>query len=99
MGLSHSVSVNANEFNYIGYRGFQDKFYARARNVQLCTSPAACNPMQAMRVHDFEDSVTFAYYVGGVLQQGGDATSGYSYLATGDERHTLEGIGNELVWM
>lgn len=98
MGLSHSVSVNANEFNYIGYRGFQDKFYARARNVQLCTSPAACNPMQAMRVHDFEDSVTFAYYVGGVLQQGGDATSGYSYQATGDERHTLEAIGSELVW-
>ncbi len=61
MGLSHSVSVNANEFNYIAYRGFQDKFYARARNVQLCTSPAACNPMQAMRVHDFEDTVTFAY--------------------------------------
>ena len=98
MGLSHSVSVNANEFNFIGYRGFQDKFYARARNVPHCTSPAACNPMQVMSVHDFSDSATFAYYVGGVLQQGGSATSGYTYVATSDERHTLEVSGTDLVW-
>jgi hypothetical protein len=98
MGLSHSVSVIANEFNFTGYRGFQDKFYARARNVRLCIQPGSCNPLNVMRVHDFSDTVSFAYHVNGVLAQSGDATSGYTYVATDDERHTLEGIGNELVW-
>jgi hypothetical protein len=98
MGLSHSVSAWANEFDFVGMRGFADKFYAAARNVQLCTSPANCNPMQVMRVHDWSDTATFAYYVGGVLQQGGSATSGYSYVATSDERHTLEVVGTELIW-
>jgi hypothetical protein len=98
MGLSHSVSAWTNEFNFVGMRGFADKFYAVARNVQLCTSPAACNPMQAMRVHDWSDTATFAYYVGGVLQQAGTATSGYTYVATSDERHTLEVVGTELIW-
>ena len=35
MGLSHNVSVSANEFNFVGYRGFQDKFYAKSRFVEL----------------------------------------------------------------
>ena len=66
MGLSHNVSVNANEFDFIGYRGFQDKFYARARNAQICPNPAVCAPSNVMRVYDFEDTMSFAYYVGGV---------------------------------
>jgi hypothetical protein len=99
MGLSHSVSVIANEFNFTGNRGFQDKFYARARNVNLCNSPGTCSPMNVMSVSDFSGSTTFAYYVGGVLQQGGSATSGYSYVATSDERHTLEVVGNEFLWI
>ena len=98
MGLSHSVSVYANEFNYLGYRGFGDKYYARARNAELCTSPGSCSPMNVMRVHDWEDTVSFAYYVGGTLQQNGGVTSGYTYVAINDERHTLVASGNDLVW-
>jgi hypothetical protein len=98
MGLSHRVSVIANEFNYLGYRGFQDKYYARARNVRLCVPPATCSPMNVMRVHDFDSTVSFGYYVGAVLQLEGTATSGYTYLSTGDERHILEAVGSELVW-
>jgi hypothetical protein len=98
MGLSHNVSVYANEFNYPGMRGFSDKFYARALNAQLCTSPSSCNPMNVMRVHDWSDTASFAYYLGGVLQQSGAATSGYAYVAVNDERHTLEVSGSEFLW-
>jgi hypothetical protein len=96
MGLSHSVSVFANEFNYPGMRGFADKFYARAQNVRLCSS--GCNPLNVMRVHDWSDTANFAYYVGGVLQPEGNATSGYTYAAVSDERHTLEAAGSEFIW-
>jgi len=98
LGLAHRVSVLANEFNYSGYRGFQDRYFARARNVALCTSPASCAPLNVMRVHDFDDTANFAYYVNGALQQSGDATSGYSYLPTADERHSLTVEGDDLVW-
>jgi hypothetical protein len=98
MGLSHSVSAYANEFNYPNNRGFSDKYYAVARNVQLCTSPSSCNPMNVMRVHDWSDTADFAYYVGGVLQQSGSATSGYTYTATSDERQILEVSGSEFLW-
>jgi hypothetical protein len=98
MGLSHSVSVFANEFNYPGLRGFADKYNLVARNVQLCNSPSSCNPMNVMRVQDWSDTASFAYYVGGVLQQSGSATSGYSYVAVSDERHTLEVSGSEFLW-
>jgi hypothetical protein len=86
LGLSHGVSVYANEFNFPGMRGFNDKYYARAKNVQLCTSQAACNPMTAMRVSDWSGSHTFAY---------GGSTG---YTSTSDERHTLEVSGRELLW-
>lgn len=86
MGLSHSISVFANEFYYSGMRGFADKFYARAQNVQLCTSPAACDPMKVMRVEDGSGSQSFAY----------SGPSGYT--AIGDERHTLVVSGSEFLW-
>jgi len=105
MGLSHNVSVHANEFDYIGYRGFQDKFYSMARNAQICPNPAVCAPSNVFRVYDFEDTVSFAYYAGGVLQQTGNAISGFTYVAIGDERHTLEVVasafsptGTDLLW-
>jgi hypothetical protein len=85
MGLSHSVSVFANEFNFPGMRGFADKYYLRARNVQLCTSPSACNPMNVMRVEDWSGSQSFAY-------------SGLNYVAISDERHILEVSGSEFLW-
>lgn len=86
MGLSHNVSVYANEFDFPGMRGFADKFYARAKNVQLCTSQAACDPMNVMRVEDGSGSQSFAYF----------GPTGYT--AIGDERHILEVSGSELLW-
>ena len=86
MGLSHSVSVYANEFNFPGMRGFADKYYNRARDVQLCTSPSACNPMTVMRVQDWSDSQSFAYF----------GPTGYTPVS--DERHSLEVSGNEFLW-
>ena len=97
MGLSDSIGVHANEFDFRGYRGFQRKYYARARNVELSTSPSF-TPRNLMRVHDPVGSVDFGYYVGGVLQQGGSAASGYTYQALGDERNTLEVDGRYLLW-
>jgi hypothetical protein len=98
MGLSDSISIRANEFDFNGYRGFNHKYYAKAKNVELCTN-TSCSPRNLMRVYDGAGSADFAYYVGGVLQQDGSAISNYSYVPIGDERHTLEAIGNDLVWI
>ena len=97
MGLSDSISVYANEFNFIGYRGFNHKYFAQARNVELSTS-VNFSPRNVMRVYDPSGSADFAYYIGSTLQETGQATSGYSYKPVGDERHTLEVNGNYLDW-
>lgn len=86
MGLSHSVSVFANEFDFRGMRGFADRYYGRARNVLLCTHPSACDPMNVMRVEDGSSSQSFAY--------GGPT----GYIPIGDERHILEASGRYLLW-
>lgn len=86
MGLSHSVSVYANEFNYPNATGFGEKYYNRAQDVQLCTSPSACNPMNVMRVQDWSSSQSFAY--------GGPT----GYTPVSDERHSLEVSGSEFLW-
>jgi len=98
MGLSDSISVYANEFNFPANRGFNYKYYAWARNVTFCTQPGQCNPENVMRVHDGQGSADFAYYVNGVMQQNGTATANYSYVAVGDTRHTLEAVGNLFKW-
>ncbi|MES1195925.1 MAG: hypothetical protein ABUL58_03175, partial [Steroidobacter sp.] len=97
MGLSHSVLVLANEFNYIGYKGFRDKFLGEARNMQFSTANDY-SPRQILRVSDFLGSADFAYYMNGVIQQGGDMTSGYSYVSIGDERQILEYDNSYLYW-
>ena len=43
-----------------------------------------------MRVYGPTGSADFAYYVGGVQQDYGTATSGYMYVALGDARNTLD---------
>ncbi len=98
MGLSDTISVRANEFDFAGYRGFNHKYYAKAKNVELCSNYQQCNPPNLMRVYDGSGSADFAYYVNGVLAQTGSATSNYTYVAVGDERHVLEAVGNDLLW-
>ncbi|HTU66124.1 MAG TPA: hypothetical protein VMF52_09250 [Steroidobacteraceae bacterium] len=85
MGLSHSVSVYANEFNYPSYRGFADKYYNRAMNVRQC-EPSSCTITDVMRVQDWSDSQSFEY------------TGVTGYTAINDERHTLEVSGTEFLW-
>lgn len=97
MGLSDSISVHANEFDYKGYRGFQHKFYAQARDVNL-SNAIDFSPRNIMRVYDFSGSADFAYYIGATQQLNGSATSGYSYRPLGDQRHSLKVNGNYLEW-
>ena len=82
MGLSDRISVRANEFDFSGYRGFNHKYYAKARNVEFCAN-TTCSPRNIMRVYDAGGSADFAYYVGGTMQQTGAATSGYTYVGRG----------------
>jgi YD repeat-containing protein len=97
MGLSDSISIRANEFDFIGYRGFNHKYYAQARDVTLTTSQDY-HPHRIMRVYDSGGSADFAYYVNGVLANDGEATAGITYVALGDERNTLEASGHVLDW-
>src|SRR6188768_2192327 len=39
LGLSHSISNFTNNFSISGYRGYQDKFFARGRVTELDTRP------------------------------------------------------------
>ncbi len=98
-GLAHSVIALANEFNFIGYNGFNDKYVGGARNVRLSES-ASYTPRNILRVFDWADTVDFAYIVNGAIQQDGSTfASGYTYRSLGDERHTLEVNGNGLDWI
>jgi len=99
MGLSDTISVYANDFNFIGGRGFHHSYYAQARDVALDNSPTpVLTPRNIMRVYDPSGSADFAYYVSGVLQNSGTATSGYTYVSLGDERNILEENGDDLLW-
>jgi hypothetical protein len=99
MGLDDTISVYANEFNYTGYRGFNHKYWATASDVTINNSNVpGLTPRHIMRVYGPVGSADFAYYVGGVLQDYGTATSGYTYVPLGDARNTLDAIGEELVW-
>ncbi|HVY23973.1 MAG TPA: hypothetical protein VG962_11545 [Steroidobacteraceae bacterium] len=90
MGLSHSVSVIANDFNFIHNKGFQDKYFGEARNVTLSTA-VGFTPANVLRVYDFLGSADFGYYLNGVLQQSDACPSaGCAYVSMGDERQILE---------
>jgi RHS repeat-associated protein len=98
MGLSHNISVFANEFNFAGMRGFPDKYFTRSRWVELSTA-AGYSPRRVLRVSDPGGSADFKIYVNGVLCENVcDATSNYHYVAVGDERHTLEVSGADALW-
>ena len=99
MGLSHSISIDANEFNYSGYKGFRDKFFGQARNETISTD-SNFTPQNVLRVFDFSETVEFEYWTGGSSPQnaGWGLTSGYTYKSHGDPRHTLDWDTNFLYW-
>src|SRR6185436_14845619 len=97
-GLSESISADANEFNYSGYRGFRSNYLGQARNITLSTDPTFA-PQNVLRVSDFSGTADFMYYVGSTRQNSGwGLTSGYSYVPHGDERNTLDWDSNYLYW-
>ena len=98
-GLSDSILVYGNEFNFIGYRGFNHKYFALAKDIQLVPSASGnFSPHNIMRVYGPGGSADFAYYSNGVMQNNGDFTTPYTYAPLGDERNILEVVGNNLEW-
>jgi YD repeat-containing protein len=102
MGVAHSVSVYANNFNFPRYRGFADKYYLKARYIDLAGSDPWYSPRGVMRVQDDVDSVDFCVGIGTCTNGFQDMSPPYSYIPipTGDERHSLEmdPANGDLVW-
>jgi len=97
MGLSHSISNFTNNFSISGYRGYQDKFYAKGRVTDLDLRPSTYK--NVMRVHDISGSADFELIVGGVpVNFGTGAVSNYSYRALGDTRNLLEQRSDGVYW-
>jgi hypothetical protein len=98
MGLSHSISIHANELRFLHGFGYADKFWAETRVVQLSTSPGYSIPT-VFRLSDFSDSADFR-----VLSQGQYVSNfynlapPYTYVPVGDERHSLVSSNDELAW-
>lgn len=109
LGLSHSISGHTNNFGRYDY-GYTDKYTGNAKytkiGVGLQTLPgpkhANCNypapaEMFVMRVFGPVGSEDFKVMIGGefncnIVSQ--TITSGYSYEALGDKRHTLTVIAS-----
>jgi YD repeat-containing protein len=98
MGLSHSISIEANELKFLHGFGYADKFWAETRVVQLSTTPGYRIPT-VFRLTDYADSADFR-----VLSQGQYVSSfynlppPYTYVPVGDERHSLVSNNTELAW-
>lgn len=98
MGLSHSISVHANELRFLHGFGYSDKYFAETRIVQLSNVSGYTIP-SVFRLSDFADTADFR-----VLSQGQyianfrNLAPPYTYVAVGDERHTLVSNNDELVW-
>jgi hypothetical protein len=98
MGLSHSISVYANEFAFLHNFGFNDKFWAETRYLHI--SNMAGHPIpNVFHVSDFSDSADFRAYVNGSpVLDFASTPPPYTYAPIGDERHSLVSINDELIW-
>jgi hypothetical protein len=97
MGLSDTISIRANEFDFIGYRGFNHKYFAQARDVNL-SQQQYYSPHNIMRVYDSSGSADFRYLQNGEPWDHGDFSANVSYASMGDERQILEATGDFLDW-
>lgn len=97
MGLSHSISNYTNNFSITGYRGYQDKFYAKGRVTEIDGRPNTYK--NVMRVHDISGSADFELIVGEApVNFGSGPVTSFSYRALGDARHTLEQRSDGAYW-
>jgi YD repeat-containing protein len=98
MGLSHSISVHANELNFLHGFGYADRFWAETRVVQLSTNPGYTIPT-VFRLSDFADSADFRVVsLGQNVPNFYNLAPPYTYVPVGDERHSLVSNNDELVW-
>src|SRR5690606_34768923 len=98
MGLTHRISVYANELTYQNMRGFRDNMRSVTRYVQL-SQQSNYSPRAVLRVSDFTDSADFAVEVNGVrVEQFVTTPPPYTYVPVGDERHELKTKGEYLEW-
>jgi hypothetical protein len=98
MGLSHSISVYANELDFRNNWGFSDKYWVKLRYLHL-TSPAVSAIPEVLRVSDGFGSADFQAYVNGSpVQAFRDTPPPYTYMAVGDERNSLVSNNDELIW-
>lgn len=97
MGLSHSISNYTNNFSITGYRGYQDKFFARGVVTELDTRPSTYKNI--LRVHDISGNADFQLVVAGVVKNFTNSfSSNYVYRALGDGRNTLERLTDGVYW-
>jgi hypothetical protein len=98
MGLSHRVSIYANEFSFLHNWGYADKFWSETRYVQLSTLPGAPIP-SVFRLSGPTGSADFRVVVNGnPVPEFRNTPPPYSYVPIGDERHSLVSNNDELVW-
>lgn len=111
MGLSHSISLRTNNFDWPGNHGYHDKYagglkYAEiGRNTYLVgTGPSgnggtSYSTLWVMRASFMGDTADFLVTRNGAYQESGfNYTTNYAYEAIGDKRHTLVERGNDRVW-
>ncbi len=98
MGLSHRISIYANEFQYVNMRGFNDNMRQITRYVHLSQNPNY-SPQAVLSVSDGADSAQFRVEVNGVrVEQFAGTPQPYTYIAVGDERNSLVVNGALLEW-
>jgi YD repeat-containing protein len=101
MGLSHSVSAYTNNFNFPRYRGFADKYYLKARFIDLAGADFTYSPRGVLRLQDDKDTADFCVMAGGLCVAGFENLSPpYTYTPLADERNILEvdSTNGDLLW-
>jgi hypothetical protein len=98
MGLSHRISIYANELYYKNSRGFSDNMRYIAHSVRLSTDPNDSVRM-VYNVGDGSDSASFTVEQNGVrVEDFVNTQPPYAYAAVGDTRHSLVVNGDLLEW-
>ncbi len=99
MGLAHGVSIHANEFNFNRNFGFQDRYWSQPRYVRISQSTTHPIP-NVLRISDMSGSADFRVLVNGnPVREFRNTLPPYTYVAIGDERHTLAQDADALAWI
>lgn len=98
MGLTHGVSIFANELVMKHNFGFNDRFWSETRYVRISHMLGHPTP-NVYRVSDSTGSADFRLYVNGApVLDFVNTPPPYSYVPIGDERNSLVSNNDELIW-